>query len=109
MGTFRFSLYQDAPRSYLPILWYARSFQLPEEDVLKLRGLLDVSQLGYVGGFAVAGLGLLIVLLALGLRCAVRSTQRKSMVGAPLANGDARGDYEFVQNEQNKDKDRIKL
>ncbi|XP_065076494.1 protein peste-like [Ochlerotatus camptorhynchus] len=103
------ALYQDAPQSYLPILWFARSFHLPEEEVLKLKGLLDVSQLGYVGAFAVAGLGLLIVLLAIGLRCAVRSTQRKSMAGAALANGDARGDYEFVQNEQNKDKDRIKL
>lgn len=77
--------------------------------MLKLRGLVDVSQLGYVGGFAVAGLGLVIVLLAMGLRCAVRSTQRKSMAGVPLTNGDARGDYEFVQNGQSKDKDRIKL
>nr|XP_019564534.2 protein peste-like isoform X2 [Aedes albopictus]XP_029733362.1 protein peste-like isoform X1 [Aedes albopictus] len=108
------ALYQDAPRSYVPLLWYSKSFDLPQEEAIKLRSLLDVSQLGYLGGFAVAGLGLVVTLLAIGLRCAVRRTHKKARLNAggqqrPTSNGDTRGDYEFVQNEQNKDKDRIKL
>lgn len=106
-----FRLYQDAPRSFVPLLWYSKSFDLPLEEAVKLRSLLDVSQLGYLGGFAVAAFGLLVALLAMGLRCAIRSTQKKSRGEGPrpVANGDTRGEYEFVQNEQNKDKDRIKL
>ncbi|XP_021695163.1 protein peste [Aedes aegypti] len=105
------ALYQDAPRSFVPLLWYSKSFDLPLEEAVKLRSLLDVSQLGYLGGFAVAAFGLLVALLAMGLRCAIRSTQKKSRGEGPrpVANGDTRGEYEFVQNEQNKDKDRIKL
>ncbi|XP_062546346.1 protein peste-like [Armigeres subalbatus] len=104
------ALYQDAPRSYVPLLWYSKSFDLPQEEIVKLRSLLDVSQLGYLGGFVVAVLGLVMAMLAIGLKCVIRATQRKSKANsAPVVNGDARGEYECVQNEQNKEMDRIKL
>ncbi|XP_058827712.1 protein peste-like [Topomyia yanbarensis] len=105
------ALYQDAPRSYIPVFWFTRSFQMPEEDVLKLKGLLNVSQLGYIGGFVAVGVGLLIGLLSLGLSCIFKSppdARGKAERTTVQANGDARGDYQAVQN-GNQNKERIKL
>ncbi|XP_053698150.1 protein peste-like [Sabethes cyaneus] len=106
------ALYQDAPRSYVPVLWFTRSFEMPKEEVQKLKDLLSISQVGYKASFAVIGAGLLIGLLALGLGCAFRSTKKKPKKGnveRTAANGDARGDYHAVVQNGNPNKERIKL
>ncbi|XP_055524127.1 protein peste-like [Wyeomyia smithii] len=109
------ALYQDAPRSYIPVLWFTRNFEMPQEEVQKIKDLLSISQLGYKGSFAVIGAGLLIGLLALVLGCAFKTAKIKKQPGSgaetedrTVCNGDARGDYHAVQN-GNQNKERIKL
>ncbi|XP_055615548.1 protein peste-like [Toxorhynchites rutilus septentrionalis] len=104
------ALYQDAPRSYIPVLWFSRSFEITQEEALKLRGLLKGTELGYFGGFAVAAVGLLVALVSLGLGCAIGSRKSKNTNDdeRTVRNGDARGNYQAVQNGC-KDKEVIKL
>ncbi|XP_055608808.1 protein peste-like [Uranotaenia lowii] len=95
------ALYQDVQRSYIPVLWFSRSFDLSREEVHKLKGLINVADLGYIGGFAVAVIGLLMTFLAIGLSFAFKSSQRKQVQHQqnPTQNGgDSRGDYQPVQN-----------
>ncbi|XP_058444161.1 protein peste-like [Malaya genurostris] len=105
------ALYQDAPRSYIPVFWFTRSFHMPKDEVHKLKGLLNASHLGYSGSFAVVCFGLLTGLLSLILNCIIKSPPDARDMDertAKAQNGDARGDYHVV-NSEHQDKDRIKL
>ncbi|XP_055609818.1 protein peste-like [Uranotaenia lowii] len=57
-------LYENSPRSYVPVLWFSRNFQLSQPEIQKLKMLTMVAQLGYGAGFTVLGLGIILALVA---------------------------------------------
>ncbi|XP_038104067.1 protein peste [Culex quinquefasciatus] len=102
------ALYQDSPTAYVPMIWFSKRFQLAEEDVLKLKAQLQVSELGYFGGFAVAAAGALIALASVVMGLIFKNTLRRQQKERPttlvVPSKDPRGDYQPVEGQ-----DKIKV
>lgn len=90
------------------MIWFSKRFQLAEEDVLKLKAQLQVSELGYFGGFAVAAAGALIALASVVMGLIFKNTLRRQQKERPatlvVPSKDPRGDYQPVEGQ-----DKIKV